>query len=478
MKTNIINRAFIGVILIPLMFVTCKIQAPYQKDENTNLPDSFTESTDTINSSQIKWDEYFNDPLLISLIDTALINNQELNIILMEIEIAQNEIRIRKGEYLPFIGVNAGVGVEKVGRYTSQGANDANTEIAPGREFPEPLGDLLLAANVSWEIDIWKKLRNAKKAAFTRFLGTVEGKNFMVTNLISEIAETYYELLAYDNQLVILNQNIQLQTDAFEIMKLQKQSAKITQLPVNRFEALILNSKSMIPIIQQKIVETENKINFLVGRFPQPVERNSLSFIDFNPTVVNVGVPSQLLANRPDIKEAEFELAANKLDVQVARVQFYPSLGISSNIGLQAFNPAYWIKAPESILFSLLGDITAPLINRNAIKANFNTASAKQVQAVYEYEQTILNAIVEVSNQVAKIDNLGKSFDLKKQEVDVLTQSTAIANNLFKSARADYMEVLMTQKETLESRFDLIETKMEQLNAWVKVYQTLGGGWK
>ena len=368
---------------------------------------------------------------------------------------------------------------KKVGRYTSQGANDANTAIAPGKEFPEPLGDFLLSANVSWEVDIWKKLRNAKKAAYTRFLSSMEGKNYMVTNLISEIANSYYELLALDNQLVIINQNIVLQqSNALELLKQQKQAAKVTQLPVNRFEALVLKSKSLVPIIEQQIIETENKINFLVGRFPQPVERSAETFLDITNKAIQIGVPSQLLENRPDIKQAELELMAAKLDVNVAKAQFYPSLGINANIGLQAFNPSYWIKAPESLLFSLVGDLAAPVINRNAIKANYNTANAKQLQAVYEYEQTILNAFIEVSNQVSKIDNLGKSFDLKKQEVAVLTQSITISNNLFKSARADYIEVLLTQEEALESKFDLIETKKEQMNAWINVYQALGGGWR
>jgi NodT family efflux transporter outer membrane factor (OMF) lipoprotein len=456
----------------------CKLPTLIQKTENTNVPDSFSSNDNSSESELINWKLYFNDPNLTALIDSALANNQELNITLMEIAIAQNEVQARKGEYLPFLNLNAGTGVEKVGRYTSQGANDANTEIAPGKEFPEPLGDFLLGANVSWEVDIWKKLRNAKKSAYMRYLGSVEGKNFMVTNLIAEIANSYYELLALDNQLAILNQNIEIQSNALRIVRQQKESAKVTQLPVTRFEAFVLNTKSQVPLIEQQIIETENKINFLVGRFPQPIVRNAENFVDLNPTNLSIGKPSQLLENRPDIKQSELELEAAKLDVQVAKAQFYPTLGINANLGLQAFNPAYFIKAPESLLFGLAGDLMAPLVNRNAIKATYQNANAKQIQAIYVYEQTILNAFMEVSNQVAKIDNLRESYDLKSQEVDVLNQSVAISNSLFTSARADYMEVLLTQEEVLESRFELIETKREQLNAMVNVYKSLGGGWR
>jgi outer membrane protein TolC len=260
-------------------------------------------------------------------------------------------------------------------------------------------------------------------------------------------------------------------------VRLQKESARATELAVRRFEAQVLNTRGLQYKIQQRIVETANRINFLVGRYPQPIARSADAFNNLVPATIQAGVPSQLLANRPDIRQAELDLAAARLDVKVAKANFYPSLGISAGIGLQAFNPAYLVKTPESMLFSLAGDLVAPLINRNAIKATYNSANARQLQAIYKYEQTVLNAYVEVANQLSSISNLESSYDLKAQEVQALTQSVAISNNLFRSARADYMEVLLTQRDALESRFDLVETKMQQMNAVVNVYRALGGGW-
>jgi len=327
-------------------------------------------------------------------------------------------------------------------------------------------------------VDIWKKLRNSKKAAVTRYLASVEGKNFVVTNLIAEIADNYYELLALDSQLDIVKQNIQLQTNALEIVKVQKEAARATELAVQKFQAEVLTSKSLEFEILQKIKEAENRINFLAGRFPQEIKREKNNFIDLVPATVNSGIPSQLLQNRPDVKQAELELAAAKLDVKVARAEFYPSLDISAAVGVQAFNPSYLFTFPESILYSLAGDLAAPLINRNAIKAEFSSANARQLQALYNYDRTILNAYLEVSNQLSKIDNLQKGYDLKSQQVDALNRSIAVSNDLFKSARVDYFEVLMTQRDALESKLELIETKKEQLNAAVHVYRDLGGGWK
>jgi NodT family efflux transporter outer membrane factor (OMF) lipoprotein len=458
----------------------CKAPAAETATTSTPVPEAFgiAKAQDTTNTSTVKWNAFFKDQNLVDLIDVALKNNQELNMTLQEIEIAKNDIRVRKGLLLPTVGVRAGAGVEKVGRYTSQGAGDATTEIKPGIETPDPLGDFTIAAYANWEVDIWKKLRNSKKAAVNRYLATVEGKNFVVTNLIAEIADSYYELLALDTQLDIVKQTITLQSNALEIVKIQKQAARATELGVKKFEAEVLTSRSLEFDILQQIKENENKINFLLGRYPQEIKRTNSNFLTLLPASVSAGIPSQLLMNRPDVKQAELQLVAAKLDVKVARAEFYPSLDISAAFGVQAFKPSYLFTFPESILYSLAGDLAAPLINRNAIKAEFSSANARQLQALYNYDKTILNAYLEVSNQLSKIDNLQKSYDLKSQQVDALNTSIEVSNDLFKSARVDYFEVLMTQRDALESKLELIDTKKEQLNAAVHVYRDLGGGWK
>ena len=477
MNMKRINKLkYAGTACVLLALASCA-PAIVQKNENVSVPASYATSTDTINSGKVKWKDFFSDPHLNALIDLALVNNQELNITLQEIQIAKNEIRARKGEYLPFIGLQGGAGLDKVSRYTSKGASEAISEITPGKEIPEPLQDYKFGAYATWEADIWGKLHNAKKSAVKKYLSTVEGKNFVVTNLVAEIANSYYELLALDTQLDIVNKNIGIQTNALEIVKLEKQSARATELAVQRFEAQVLNTKSLQYTILQSITETENKINFLVGRYPQHVDRDSKVFETLVPQTVYAGIPSQLLENRPDVKQAELDLAAAKLDVKVAKARFYPSLGISAGVGLQAFNPSYLLKTPQSLVYSLAGDLVAPLVNRNAIKATYYNANAKQIQAVYNYERTILNAYIEVANQMAKVSNLEKSYGLKSKEVDALNLSVDISNNLFRSARADYMEVLLTQRDALESKFELIETKKQQMNALVNIYHALGGGW-
>ncbi|MES2589703.1 MAG: TolC family protein [Bacteroidota bacterium] len=471
-------RKAILIIVLGCSFSACKSITIAEKKVNIKAPQKFQNSDDSLNSANLNWKLFFHDVDLISLIDSALVNNQELNSVSQELQIARNEVQARKGEYLPFVGFGTNADVEKVGRYTSKGSSEATTEIKPGKATPEPLPNFNLGFHASWEIDIWHKLRNAKKSAYSKYLGSVEARKFLVTNLVAEISNSYYELLALDNQLRIVEQNVEIQNNALKIVKLEKEATRVTELAVKKFEAEVFYTKSLQFEIKQKIIETENRINFLLGRFPQKVNRNSENFSNYVPDTVFLGLPSHLLENRADIKQAEIFLQASSLDIKVAKAQFLPSVKLNAGLGLQAFNPVFLLKAPESLLYSLAGDLVSPLINRNAIKTAYFNANSKQIQAVYSYEKTILNAFIEVTNQMFNIQNLNESYKLKEQQVQALNQSIEISTNLFKSAKADYMEVLLTQRDALESKFDLIETKMLQMHAEVNLYRALGGGWK
>lgn len=478
--SNIKTILWLAPVVLAGMLSACKVPAVTTREANTRMPGTFGRSTnpDTTSMARIPWRTFFQDTNLVQLIDIALQNNQELNLVLQEIQIAGNEALVRKGAILPSVRAGMGVGVEKVGRYTSQGAGDASTDITPGKEVPEVLMDFAPVVCAQWEVDIWKKLRNARKAAITRYLSTVEGKNFVVTNLIAEIANAYYELQALDAQLQIVRQNIDLQKNALEIVRIQKEAAQATELGVQKFQAEVLSSQSLEFGIVQRIQETENRINFLLGRYPREIPRGKTDFLSLSPAQVQAGLPSNLLTNRPDIRQAELELAAANIDVQVARAEFLPALDVSAALGVQAFNPSYLFRLPESLLATLAGDLAGPIINRNAIKAEFNSANARQLQAVYHYERTILNAYLEVSNGLSNIGNLEKTYGLKTQQVEALNKAISVSNDLFRSARADYLEVLMTQRDVLDAKLELLEIKRDMLCAGVQVYRQLGGGWQ
>lgn len=461
---------------IPLLISKkAETQLPLQYNAQTSVSDS---AQATENSANVNWKDFFEDPHLSALIDTAVANNKEVNILMQRISIAANEIQARKGEYLPFVNFGAGIDAEKVARYTRNGAVEESLEIKEGKAFPEPLGNYQFGLQASWELDVWKKLRNATKVATMEYMASIEGKNFLVTNLVAEIANAYYELVALDNQLENLEQNIKIQQNALEVTKELQKYARATSLAVKRFEAEVKKNQSRQYVIKQQQVELENRINFLLGRTPQPIQRASIGFMEIKPKLIQTGLPSELLAHRPDIRKAELELSAAELNIQVAKANFYPSFAIRAGLGFQAFNPKYLLNTPASLAYSLAGDMMAPLINRNAIEAVYKNANATQIQAAYDYEQTIINAYGEVSNQLSNIDNLEKNYQLKISQVESLTQSVDVANQLFKSARAEYLEILLTQREALEAKSELIETKQKQMSAMVNLYRALGGGWQ
>ncbi len=481
-KPMYIRLAVAGALALSMQ--ACSIPLLTTKKADAKLPEQFNnqsthnQAQSTENTANVNWKDFFDDAYLPALIDNAIANNKEVNIMAQRISMAKNEIQARRGEYLPFVSFGAGAEVEKVGRFTRNGAVEEGLEIKEGKAFPDPLPNYQFGLYSSWELDVWKKLRSATKVAGMEYMASIEGKNFLVTNLVAEIANSYYELIALDNQLYNLEQNIKLQENALEVTKELKKYARATSLAVKRFEAEVKKNQSRQYVIKQHQVELENRINFLLGRTPQSIERSSAGFMEIKPKMIQAGVPAQLLENRPDIRKAELELAAADLNIQVAKANFYPSFAIRAGVGFQAFNPRYLLNTPESLMYTLAGDMMAPVVNRNAITALYKNANATQIQAAYDYEKTIINAYGEVANQLSNIDNLEKNYQLKTTQVQALTESIDVANQLFKSARAEYLEILLTQREALEARSELIETKQKQISAMVNLYRALGGGWK
>lgn len=478
-KRNSVLGKWLALGGILLLAQGCSIPEVATRKADAKLPDRYATGTqEKTNSSSVKWKEFFEDAYLVRLIETAVSNNKEVNIALQRINAAENEIQARRGEYLPSVSVSGGADIEKVGRYTRNGAVEENLQIKEGVAFPEPLGNYQLGLVATWELDVWKKLRNATQVAKFEYLASTEGKNFIVTSLVAEVANSYFELIALDNQLDNLAQNIQIQKNGLEAVKQLQKYGRANTLALKRYEGEVSKNQSKIYLIKQQITETENRINLLLGRAPQPIQRVSAGFLDIKPKMVQTGIPSHLLQNRPDIRKAELELAAANLNIDVARANFYPSFAIKSGVGFQAFKSKYLLNSPESLAFSVAGDVVAPLVNRNAIIAQYKNANARQIQAAYEYEQTILAAYVEVANQMSNIDNLDKTYQMKKNQVDALVQSIDLANQLFQSGRVEYLEILLTQRDALEAEMELIETKQKQLVAMVELYRGLGGGWK
>lgn len=439
---------------------------------NRTVPDTFSGLSDTRNSGLIPWRDFFEDARLVALIEAALQNNQELNITIQETVVSNAEVMARRGEYLPKVGFGVGAGADHVGEFTSQGQSDKSTGLSPTLQNYQP------ALYASWELDVWGRLRNLANAASHRYLASIEGRNFMVTRLVSEIASNYYELLALDRQLRVVTDNIALQQQSLDLAQAQFQAGRATAAAPIRFEANLRAMQSSQYAIQQRIIEVQNQLNFLAGRFPAQIDRASTDFLDQQPATMAIGVPAELLANRPDVRQAELDITAAGLDVQAARKAFYPALGIGATVGYQSYDLTKLVNTPDSLLFSTLAGAAAPLLNRKGITADYYSANSREKQAVLRYERAVLNAFVEVSNRVNLTRNLSQGYGLKRQQVDRLSQAVDISTQLFNLNRADYLEVLTARRDLLEAQQQLVELKQQQMVATVTLYQALGGGWR
>lgn len=465
------------LLSITLLFA-CKSLKTDVSASQKELPASYENSKDTVNIASLNWRQYFEDSMLTQLIDVALDENLDLKIAWQRIETARAQTKAALGNQLPTFNANTAYLQRKFGFYTMDDAGNRVTEFAPGDTIPRHLPDYYVGLTATWEVDIWGKLRNQRKSALSNYLASIEGRKFVVSNLVSEVAVSYYELLALDNELEIILQTIQKQEEALEVIRMQKETGRSNELAAQQFEAQLLGFKAMEFETRQQIARQENYINYLIGRFPQNISRNKESLFSVSSHPFAVGIPSQLLLNRNDIRAAEFELAATKFDVKSAKASFYPSLNLSAGLGFQAYSPQFLFLSPASNAYSLLGNIMMPVINRNAIKAHFNKAKANQLTAMYRYQQSILNGFVEVSNELQSIQNLKEVNTLKRRQKEVLGLSVATAQDLYRATRATYLEVLLTQQNFLQSQLELVNAGKRQQIAKIKLYKALGGGWR
>lgn len=435
---------------------TQEVKAP-AKDLSADAPPQI--------SPQIVWKEFFKQNDIQGLIDTALKNNQELRVLEQEIMIANNEILFRQGEYWPKPRLGAEAGIEKTERFSTPDAND-------------PVQFSKFGLFASWEVDIWKKLRNATKSAYYSFLSSIEGRRFAVTHLISEVGNTYFELRALQKQLEIVEEYTKVIGQIRLMSEYQVLAAKSTALATKRFEAEVYKNQSRQFKIRQDIVQARNRLNTLLGRYPQDIIPSENDWFEMKLPMTATTVPAKLLENRPDIKQASFELEAAKLSVDVARARFYPALTIDAGVGYEQFNSKHFENPVNSVFYNAIAGLTAPILNRKGIRADYYTANNKQIQSIYRYEQALIRGYTDVVNQLNLLKNVSDAFTLKEKQVEALNQAVEFSNLLFKAARFDYIETLLTQRDRLEAQLELIELKKQQFSAQINLYQALGGGWR
>ncbi len=466
--------------IIPLLCwiaAACSIPKIPMEDNAIPMPTAFQISTDTLNSVSDGWRSFFTSTPLRRLLDSVIANNPDMAIATQRIQASRALLVRSSGALMPSVDAAIQPSLRKFGTYTMDGAGNKTTEIESGRYVPVHLPDIYLGLQASWEVDVWGKLKNQKQAALARYLASNEGRNLIQTGLVAETATAYYELVCADHQLNLLDQTIKLQEQAVEMVKVQKQAAVVNELAVQQFEAQVLELRGMREEVLQGIDMLENRIHLLAGRFSGSVKRDTVKFVAEPPPVVYSGVPAALLRNRPDIRQAEWELQATRSDVKAARAAYFPSFQITGNIGLQAYKAGLLIAFPESLAYGLFAGMMGPILNKSSVKSEFARASAIQQEALFNYKKTILQGFSEVQLELNRLQRMERSFDLKQKETNLLASSTIISDALFRTGRAAYLEVLIARQNALRSNMELINMRKNQYLSAVLLFRALGGGY-
>ena len=465
-------------LMLLLGLASCKLPSLKQTKSTQIIPEQYTSVSDSANSANVSRNLFYTSALLNNLIDTVLANNYDHRISVQRIEAVRSNVRQARGMLMPQVNATGAPSLRKFGLYTMDGAGNIVTEIERSKMVPIDLPDFYLGIQSSWEIDVWGKLKQRKKAAFSRVLASEEGRKLIQTALVAETASAYYALMAEDQMLKLLDETIILQQQAINTVKIQKETAVVNELAVQQFEAQLLSMKALRVEALQKINELENKINLLAGRFSQYINRDSLFFENDRLPVIKAGLPSHLLLNRPDIRQTEWELQGAKADLQSARAAFMPALILNGGLGVQAYRTGLLFTSPESVAYSIIVGITGPIINRNAIQAEYMRSNAIQKQTLLEYEKTINTAVQEVNQEIKNLSLLEEKYTLKEREKAVLSSSVGVSSELFRTGRANYLEVLITRQNALRSNIELIDTRMKQYLSAIQLYRALGGGWR
>lgn len=436
--------------------LNAETEALYRTD---NLP------TDSVSIADVSWKNLFTDQYLQQYIEEGLQNNMDVRIALQQILAAQAYAKQGKAGYLPSVSV---------------GANATHQELSENSQFGALFSGAIdtydITANLSWEADIWGKIRSNKRATQAAYLQSVAGHQAVKTQLVSSIANTYYNLLALDAQLEVTKQTIITRDSSVTTIKALKDAGQVTQVAVDQNIAQYNSAKALQVDIEVAIFKTENTLSILLGKTPQTFERSSLDIQNIDQDIV-LGVPATLLSNRPDVMAAEYGLINSFELTNVARSNFYPSLTLTASGGFQSLELDKLLNA-NSLFATIIGGLTQPIFNQRKIKTQKEVALAQQEQALLEFKKTLLVAGSEVSNALYTYKAETKKFEFRKNEVEALRTAEANSNELLKNGYANYLDLLTARESALNAELNIIDSQLQQLVSIVDLYEALGGGWR
>lgn len=453
-------------VLVAFVMQSCFTAKTYERPEvqTDNLYRMETVSTDTTSLGDLAWNNLFTDAQLQQYINQGLQNNLDIRMAMQNIAASEAYMKQGKAGYFPSIGL---------------GADWTHQELSKNSQFGALLQDrstdqYQLTANLSWEADIWGKIRSNKRATGASYLQTVAAKQAVQTQLIANIAKTYFQLMTLDAQLQLVDSTLTNRSESVEVIIALKEAGNVTEVGVKQTEAQLYTTQLIKEDLKNSIVILENAFNILLGEGPKNVTRSTLDAQSISADV-RTGIPAMLLRKRPDVIAAEYNLISNFEMTNVARSEFYPSLKITATGGLQSIDLKEWFNA-NSLFANVVTGLTQPLFNKRQIRTRFEVAKANQEKSFLEFQQTLLVAGREVSDAMQNYTNETTKLEIRKKQVASLKSAAGFSDELLEYGLVNYLEVLTAKDQALNTELNLIDNQYNQYNAIITLYRALGGG--
>lgn len=429
-------------------------------------------TADSATIAGIPWDQFFLNAGLRRLIDSTLANNYDMQLALQNREMAQLVAKQSRLGYLPEARLQAAAAVN---RPSDNSLTGLSLSQFLGKSYVE---DYSLNLAVSWEADIWGKIKNQQSKALAGYLQTEEARKLIQTDLVATVAKGYYNLLMLDAQVAIARKNILLTDSVLAIIEMQFRAGQVTALAVQQATAQRLAARELIPQLEREIGVQENSLSVLSGMAPQAIRRNGSIYEAVYGGSLTTGFPSALLANRPDVKARELQLVIANANTGIAKANMYPSLTVGVSGGVNAFLASNWFTVPASLFATTVAGITQPLFAQGRLKTQYRVAEVEREKTVIVFRQTVIQAAGEVSDALVKLAKLKEQQAIAQSRVSTLQQGTGNAKMLFSNGMATYLEVIIAQGNVLQGELALAGLQQQQAAAVIDVYRSLGGGWR
>jgi len=467
-----IQPLFIFIVLI-IVLSGCRVGKEYQRPE-LEMPPQFNgiSFADTSSIADINWKSFFTDANLQQLIEKGISYNHDLLLAIKRIDISQQQLKQSKMLMLPDFDFQVSSQVNNPSNHSLNGLSVNNFL---GKKHVE---NYLAIISLSWEVDVWGKIRRQKEAALAQYLSTYEAAKAVQTQLIANIAQGFFNLLMLDQQLGIARRNLSL-TDSFSLAtRLLKDAGEATALAVQQAEARKLATALLVPQLEESIALQENALQVLTGQLPGTIKRK-ITILDISlPDAFTTGLPAAMVSRRPDVRANEMALQIANAQVGISQANMYPALNITAGGGIESFKSSNWFNLPGSLFGLVAGSIAQPIFRRRELRTQFEVAKIERDQSVIQFRQSVLQAIGEVSDALVQVDKLKDQKQIADAQVDTLRHAVFNAQLLFKSDMANYLEVITAQSNSLEVELNLATIRRRQLTAMVELYRSLGGGWK